>query len=234
MNEYTDTNTKQGLTADAIHDPETSMKDCRQFKKQCSAEKNTAGNGQKNETRPDRRAGYSLIFFTTAAGIIVFTLLFHAGYFVNSCIVLTLFAVSAYKISDHVFSVQDNICQRKDLYVNRNEVTNSYSNNADYHKDCSESAGDKNKENISIISIMEKDKAMEEKKKAAEKKSMDAGWTGYYIPPEVFMSDDPYKIRKGILKSTGHIIPVKYLKNDKNIGKRVGEYLDLMDDEEEL
>ena len=76
---------------------------------------------------------------------------------------------------------------------------------------------------------------MKEKRKAAEQKSRDAGWTGYYIPPEVFMSDDPNRIRKGILKSTGHLIPVVYLKNDKNImGNGSGEFLDLMDDEEDL
>lgn len=234
MNKYTDTKTKQDLTADAIHDPETSMEDGRQSKKQCSAENNTSGNGQDNEMRRDRRAGYSLIFFTGAAGVIAFTLLVHAGYFVNSCIVLTLFAVLTYRIADQVFSDPDNSCQSKDQYVNKNKITDSYGNDADYHKNYSESIRNKNKEDISIISMMEKDKAMREKKKAAEKKSMDAGWTGYYIPPEVFMSDDPDKIRKGILKSTGHIIPVKYLKNDKNIGKRVGEYLDLMDDEEDL
>lgn len=219
MKENTDINTK---TDDNIHDPEA------------SAEESRAGRGKGNEIRVDRRTGYLMIFLTAAAGIIVFSLLFHAGYHANSYIALALFAVLTYRITDQILSAPYNNYQSKKQDVFRNEIRESYDHDADYRNDHSESIRNINKETGSLISIIEKDKSMKEKRKAAEQKSRDAGWTGYYIPPEVFMSDDPYKIRKGILKSTGHLIPVRYLNNDKNIGKRVGEFLDLMDDEEDL
>ena len=180
------------------------MKDYRQSKSRYSGEESTAGGGGDNKMRLKRRIRYSLILLTIAAGVIVFIFLSHAGNSAVSWFALILLAGLIYGWDDGT------------------------------ENDRSGSIRNSDKETRPAVCVNGKEKNMKEKRKAAEQKSRDAGWTGYYIPPEVFMSDDPYKIRKGILKSTGHLIPVRYLNNDKNIGKRVGEFLDLMDDEEDL